>query len=165
MTPRVAISDQAAGEPLAQFTNYREAVSFVEKMIEDGFPARFISIVGTDLRSVETVKGKLGYGRVSMSGALTGSWLGMFFGLIFGAAGSEQVLIANVGAGIVIGAGAGMLLNIVRFGLTKNRRGFISAQAVVAKSYQVTVPKEQVQLAKKTIGATKTVKKTTKKVS
>lgn len=165
MSPRVSATEQAAGLSLAQFTNYREAVSFVEKMIENGFPARFVSIVGTDLRSVETVKGKLGYGRVSLSGALTGSWLGMFFGLIFGAAGSEQVLISNVGAGIVIGAGIGMLVNIIRFGMTKNKRGFISAQAVVAKKYEVMVPKEQAQLAKKSIAASKPAKKSTSKAS
>lgn len=155
------------GTPLASFTDYKQAVSYVEKLIDNDFPAKFVSIVGTDLKTVEMIKGKLGYGRVSMSGALTGSWLGMFLGLIFGvtATGTEQVLLNNVLAGIIIGAGIGMLLNIVRFSVTKNRRGFISGQTVVAKKYEVVVPNAQAQIAKKAASA-KTEKpvKTAKKI-
>jgi hypothetical protein len=161
-------NDQLAkdGTSLASFTDYKQAVSYVEKLIENDFPAKFVSIIGTDLKTVELVKGKLGYGRVSMSGALTGSWLGMFFGLIFGLTGTEQILLNNVLAGIIIGAGIGMLLNIVRFSVTKNRRGFISGQSVVANKYEVIVPNAQAQLAKKA-ASVKAVKpaKTAKKSS
>ncbi len=145
------------GLTLATFTDYKQAVSYVEKMIENNFPARSVSIVGTDLKTVESIKGKLGYGRVSLSGALTGSWLGMFFGLIFGAsgAGTEAVLLTNVAAGVVIGAGIGMLINVIRFSLTKNRRGFISGQMVVAKKYEVVVPAAQLELAKKAVAEAK----------
>jgi hypothetical protein len=145
------------GQSIATFTDYKQAVSYVEKMIENNFPARSVSIVGTDLKTVETIKGKLGYGRVSLSGALTGSWLGMFFGLIFGATGvgTEAVLLTNVAAGVVTGAGIGMLINVIRFSLTKNRRGFISGQTVVAKKYEVVVPSEQLELAKKAVSVAK----------
>ena len=145
------------GQSIATFTDYKQAVAYVEKMIENNFPARSVSIVGTDLKTVESIKGKLGYGRVSLSGALTGSWLGMFFGLIFGAtgAGTEAVLLTNVTAGVVIGAGIGMLINVIRFSLTKNRRGFISGQMVVAKKYEIVVPAQQLELAKKAVSDSK----------
>jgi hypothetical protein len=148
-------NDQLAndGTSLASFTDYKQAVSYVEKLIENDFPAKFVSIIGTDLKTVEMVKGKLGYGRVSLSGALTGSWLGMFFGLIFGVTGTEQILVNNVLAGIIIGSGIGMLLNILRFSVTKNKRGFVSGQTVVAKKYEVVVPNAQAQLAKKAVSA------------
>jgi hypothetical protein len=148
-------NDQLAqdGSSLASFTDYKQAVSYVEKLIENDFPAKLVSIIGTDLKTVEIIKGKLGYGRVSISGAVTGSWLGMFFGLIFGVTGTEQVLLTNVLAGIIIGAGLGMLLNILRFSVTKNRRGFISGQSVIAKKYEVVVPNAQVNLAKKAASA------------
>jgi hypothetical protein len=153
MSPKQSESAIPEGKTLASFTNYKEAASYVETMINNDFPARMVSIVGTDLKTVESIKGKLGYGRVSLSGALTGSWLGMFIGLVFGStgAGTEAVLLTNVLAGIVIGAGIGMLINIVRFSATKNRRGFISGQAVVAKKYEVVVPAEQLAIAKKAI--------------
>ncbi len=150
MSPKQTGAKLPEGKTLATFTDYKAAVAYVEKMIANDFPARSVSIIGTDLKTVESIKGKLGYGRVSLSGALTGSWLGMFFGLIFGAtgAGTEAILLTNVGAGIVIGAGIGMLINI-RFSLTKNRRGFISGQMVVAKKYEVVVPGNLAELAKK----------------
>jgi hypothetical protein len=150
-------NDQLAqdGSSLASFTDYKQAVSYVEKLIENDFPAKLVSIIGTDLKTVEIIKGKLGYGRVSFSGAITGSWLGLFFGLIFGVTGTatEQLLLTNVLAGIIIGAGLGMLLNILRFSVTKNRRGFISGQSVIAKKYEVIVPNAQVKLAKKAASA------------
>ncbi|CAB4636316.1 unannotated protein [freshwater metagenome] len=151
MSPKQNGSSVPEGEALATFTDYKQAVAFIEKMIENDFPPKLVSIVGTDLKTVESIKGKLGYGRVSISGAITGSWLGLFFGLIFGTTGTgtEAALMTNVTAGIVIGAGVGMLINIIRFSLTKNRRGFISGQTVVAKQYEVVVPAEQLQLAKK----------------
>jgi hypothetical protein len=150
-------NDQLAqdGSSLASFTDYKQAVSYVEKLIENDFPAKLVSIIGTDLKTVEIIKGKLGYGRVSFSGAITGSWLGLFFGLIFGVTGTatEQLLLTNVLAGIIIGAGLGMLLNILRFSVTKNRRGFISGQSVIAKKYEVIVPNAQIKLAKKAASA------------
>jgi hypothetical protein len=162
MAPKQNTQLAEASSSLASFTDYKQAVSYVEKLIENDFPAKLVTIIGTDLKTVESVKGKLGYGRVSASGAMTGSWLGMFFGLIFGFSGegAEQVLLNNVFAGIIIGAGLGMLVNIVRFSLTSNRRSFISAQAVIANKYEVVVPNEQVQLAKKaaSAGATKATK-------
>lgn len=160
MSPKQNGASIPEGQTLATFADYKLAVTYVESMIENDFPARLVSIIGTDLKSVESIKGKLGYGRVAVSGALTGSWLGMFFGLVFGATGTgaEALLLNNIAAGVVIGAGIGMLINVIRFSLTKNRRGFISGQMVVAKKYEVVVPKEQLQLAKKAVAAAKPAK-------
>jgi hypothetical protein len=161
MSPKFNGPSFPEGEKLAQFGNYLEAVSYVERMIENDFPAKLVSIVGSDLSTVENIRGKLGYGRVSLSGALTGSWIGMFFGFLFGASGTlnEQLFLTNIGAGIVIGSGIGMLLNVIRFAMTKGKRNFISGQTVVAKKYEVIVPKNQIQVAKKA-AAVKPIKKT-----
>ncbi len=143
---------------LAQFKNYREAVKAVEQLVENGFPPSLISIIGSDLKTVETLKGKLGYGRVALSGAVTGSWIGLFFGLVFGATSSaEQVVVTNLTAGIVIGAGIGMFFNVIRFSLARNKRTFISGQAVVAKKYDVVVPVGQLNEAKKAMKLKPTV--------
>jgi hypothetical protein len=150
------------GKVLAQFSNYLEAVKTVEQLVENGFPPRLISIIGSDLKTVEVLKGKLGYGRVALSGAVTGSWIGLFFGLLFGATSSaEQVVITNLSAGIFIGAGVGMLLNVIRFSMTKNKRSFISGQSVVAKKYDLVVPMSSLSEAKKAmkVSSSKTSKK------
>lgn len=160
MSPRNTPSALPEGEVVGQFKNYREAVKTVEQLVENGFPAPLISIIGSDLKTVETLKGKLGYGRVALSGAVTGSWVGLFFGLLFGATSTtEQVIITNLSSGIVIGAGVGMLLNVIRFSLAKNKRTFISAQAVVAKKYDVIVPTGQLTEAKKAMKASATESK------
>jgi hypothetical protein len=166
MSPRNTPSALPEGEVIGQFKNYREAVKAVEQLVENGFPAALISIIGSDLKTVETLKGKLGYGRIALSGAVTGSWIGLFFGLVFGVTSTtEQVIITNLSSGIVIGAGVGMLLNVIRFSLSKNKRSFISAQAVVAKKYDVIVPVGQLTEAKKAMKAiaAETKKPATKK--
>jgi hypothetical protein len=164
MSPRNSPAAVPEGEVVGQFKNYGEAVKVVEKLVENGFPARLISIIGSDLKTVERLKGKLGFGRVALSGAVTGSWIGLFFGLVFGATSTtEQVVITNLSAGIVIGAGVGMLLNVIRFSLTRNKRSFISSQAVVAKKYDVIVPAGQLSDAKKAIKATSSKRPATKK--
>jgi hypothetical protein len=43
---------------------------------------------------------------------------------------------------IVIAAGVGMLVNILRFLASKNKRGFLSSQMPVAAKYEVIVPEE-----------------------
>jgi hypothetical protein len=43
---------------------------------------------------------------------------------------------------IVIAAGVGMLVNILRFLASKNKRGFLSSQMPVAARYEVIVPEE-----------------------
>ena len=161
MSPRNTPSALPEGEVLAHFTNYREAVKAVEQLVENGFPPSMISIIGSDLKTVETLKGKLGYGRVALSGAVTGSWIGLFFGLVFGAtSAAEQVVVTNLTSGIVIGAGIGMLFNVIRFSLAKNKRTFVSGQAVVAKKYDVVVPTGALNDAKKAMKpATKAAEK------
>ena len=154
MSARNVPSSLPDGEVLAHFTNYREAVKAVEQLVENGFPPRLISIIGSDLKTVETLKGKLGFGRVALSGAVTGSWIGLFLGLLFGAtSATEQVVVTNLSAGIVIGAGVGMLFNVIRFSMTPNKRSFISGQSVVAKKYDVVVPMSQLADAKKAMKA------------
>jgi hypothetical protein len=41
---------------------------------------------------------------------------------------------------VVIGAGLGMLFNVVRYALSRNKKTFVSQSAVVAAKYQIQVP-------------------------
>ena len=150
-----------SGETIADFTKYQDAVDYVDRLVANEFPAQLIAIVGSDLRTVEQLRGKLGYGRIALSGFVTGSWIGLLFGLIFGnAEATETVLVNNIGAGIVIGAGVGMLINIIRFSLAKKKRSFISVSSVVANRYEILVPSEKSEEAKKASLAKPPVKKT-----
>lgn len=132
------------GEVIADFSQYADAVSYVEKLVRNNFPAGLIAIVGSDLRSVERVRGKMSYARVAFSGAVTGAWIGLIYAFLFGPT-IDTADIASAGNGslgsaIVIGAGVGMLFNILRFSLSRNKREFVSQSTFVASKYQVQVP-------------------------
>ena len=145
------------GHVLGEFTNYQEASAMVDKLLQGDFKATDVSIVGHDPVLVERVRSRLGYGRVAASGALTGFWIGLIFALLIGAGvtvmpdGGISYNPQEFAAVLVISAGFGMLFNIVRFSVSKNRRAFVSQQAPVATRYQVIVPEAQAGLAHKAL--------------
>ncbi|WP_374007103.1 general stress protein [Leifsonia sp. LS-T14] len=129
------------GEVVATFESYPEAQEAVDVLARADFPVDKVSIVGSDLKSVERVTGKLTWGRVALAGAASGAWLGIFFGLlliIF----SPTVSLAFVLAALLIGAGFGMLWGLVSYGVNRRRRDFTSVQQVIATSYSVLVDSE-----------------------
>lgn len=132
------------GEVLADFPQYAEAVAYVEKLVRNDFPAGFIAIVGSDLRSVERLRGKMSYARVAFSGAVTGAWIGLIYAFLFGPAIDTANIASDangsLGSAIVIGAGVGMLFNVLRFSFSRSKRGFVSQSSIVAAKYQVQVP-------------------------
>ncbi|MFM1983644.1 MAG: hypothetical protein RL723_79 [Actinomycetota bacterium] len=144
-TPRNQPPAMPQGEVIANFKQYPEALEFVDNLIKNNFPAGAVAIVGSDLRTVERVRGKITYARMAMGGAVTGSWMGLAFGLIFG--GEANPVDANqftfsesIFSSVVIGAGLGMLFNVTRYSLARNKKSFVSQSSVVASKYQVQVP-------------------------
>ena len=140
------------GSAVAEFNNYQEAVAYVERIILGDFPVSSIAIVGTNLTSVERVRAKISYGRISFNGAMTGIWLGLLAFIIFGTVPGEtpedpaQPLF-NLGSAILVGAGLGMLFQVIRFSLSKTKRGFASTSQIVAAKYEVLVPSELINEA------------------
>lgn len=145
------------GHVLGEFRDYASASELVNKLVQNDFPASRVSIIGYDPVLVERVRSKLGYGRVALSGALTGFWLGLLFALLLGigftqgedgALGYQPQQFAAV---LILAAGAGMLINILRFSLAKNKRSFLSTQSPVATRYEVLVPDQDASLALKAL--------------
>ena len=129
------------GEVVAVFETYPDAQQAVDVLARADFPVDKVSIVGSDLKSVERVTGKLTWGRVALAGAASGAWLGIFFGLlllIF----SPTVSYAFVIAAVLIGAGFGMLFGIVSYAINRRRRDYTSVMQVIASSYSVLVDPE-----------------------
>jgi hypothetical protein len=133
------------GEVVADFKQYTDALAYVDNLIKNNFPAGAVAIVGSDLRTVERLRGKITYARMALGGAVTGSWMGLAFGLIFGGQtnpdGSSMFGgVDPLASSMVIGAGLGMLFNVVRYSLARNKKSFVSQSTVVASKYQVQVP-------------------------
>ena len=144
-TPRNQAPAIPQGEVVANFKQYTDAIAYVDNLIKHNFPAGSVAIVGSDLRTVERIRGKINYNRLALGGAVTGSWVGLAFGLIFGAEGNpvdpnEFTFSESMLSSVVIGAGLGMLFNVVRYALSRNKKTFVSQSAVVAAKYQIQVP-------------------------
>lgn len=152
------------GVVLGDFSSYKEATDLVERLITGDFPAPKISIIGRDPVLVERIRGRLGYGRIAASGAITGFWLGIIFALLassgveIDADGAVSYVPSEFMAVVVIGAGIGMLFNILRFSFTKSKRGFLSSQMPVASRYEVLVPEEDSAAAHKALASAGTSK-------
>jgi ABC-type enterochelin transport system permease subunit len=88
---------------------------------------------------VERVIGRMGYGRAAISSAMSGSWLGLVAGLVFVVV-SPDDFVTPILAGLLIGAGAGMVVGMILFTVSKGtKRNFRSVQQVIAKQYDVVV--------------------------
>src|SRR5674476_1685921 len=95
-------------------------------------------IVGTDLRQVERVTGRLTRGRVVGAGALSGMWMGLFVGLIFALFDPNSSTWAVL-ATVAFGAAFGVVWALLGYAATKGRRDFTSVSQVVATRYEVLV--------------------------
>jgi hypothetical protein len=138
------------GDTIARYATYLEAQRAVDYLSDQAFPVQFVTIVGTGLRMVERVTGRLTYPKVAGASALSGAWLGLFFGLVlslFGS-GNNGILLPA----ILFGAGFGILWGIITYSLTGGRRDFTSQSQVVASEYEVLCLPEQAGRARELLG-------------
>ena len=136
------------GEQVATYGTYLEAQRAVDHLADKQFPVRLVTIVGTDLRMVERVTGRLSYPRVAAAGVASGAWFGLFVGLLllmFSTAGSPTFPLI---AAILIGAAFGMLFSVITYSFASGKRDFTSASQIVAGSYSVLCAAEQAHKAR-----------------
>src|SRR3954447_3098617 len=69
---------------VASFASYDEAQAVVDRLSDEGFPVESLDIVGSDLRLVERVTGRLTKGRAAGAGAASGAWFGLMIGIVVG---------------------------------------------------------------------------------
>jgi hypothetical protein len=135
------------GELIARYDTYLEAQRAVDYLSDNAFPVQFVTIVGTGLRMVERVTGRLTYGRVAIAGAASGAWFGLFVGLLLSIFGSSFPT-AGVFAAMIIGAAFGILFGVISYALTGGRRDFTSTSQIVASQYEVLCMPEQAGAAR-----------------
>ena len=68
---------------LGVYETYPQAQRVVDFLSDNEFPVGNMAIVGTDLKSVERVTGRLTRQRVAVAGATSGLWIGLFVGIAF----------------------------------------------------------------------------------
>ena len=141
------------GEVVASYETYSEAQQAVDRLVKVDFAVQDVSIVGNDLKSVERVTGKLTWGRAAGAGAISGLWLGVFFGVVLLLFSPEAPNIFSVALGAaLIGAAFGMLFGLASYGLTRRVRDYTSTQAVIASTYSLVVKPESAAKARNLLG-------------
>jgi hypothetical protein len=103
---------------------------------------------------VETVTGRLSYGRAAGAGMVTGAWFGLLIGMLLG-------LFANPDQdpswttllllGLLWGALFGIVYGLIAHAATRGRRDFSSRSKLEASQYEVTCPVEIAGRARQTL--------------
>jgi len=123
---------------LGSYDKYEDAQKAVDYLSDHEFAVENCMIVGTDLRQVERVTGRLTRGRVAWAGALSGMWMGLFVGLIFALFDPNSTTLAVL-LTVAFGAVFGVTWALLGYLATKGRRDFTSVSQVVATRYEVLV--------------------------
>jgi hypothetical protein len=138
---------------LGTFDKYEEAQKTVDTLSDKQFPVENCLIVGTELKQLERITGRLTWGRVLLGGALSGVWLGLFVGLIFALFAAQGGVIQIVLSTVVFGALFGVAWAAAGYGLTGGQRDFSSVSLIVPSKYEVLVEHKFAQQARDILGS------------
>jgi NAD/NADP transhydrogenase beta subunit len=117
---------------------YDEAQKSVDFLSDAEFPVEQLMIVGTDLKRIERVTGRLTWSKIAVGGILSGLWLGVFIGLIFALFTEESFLPVLVSTALM-GATFGLVWALIGYAATRGQRDFSSVTQVIATKYEVLV--------------------------
>jgi hypothetical protein len=125
-------------QSLAVYEDYAAAQKAVDFLSDKEFPVENCMIVGTDLKQVERITGRLTSSKVALGGALSGLWLGIFIGIIFAMFDNGSGL-ATVITTALFGVVFGTVWALVGYAAARGQRDFSSVRVVVATRYEVLV--------------------------
>ena len=153
MGPRKLGIDVTHRPVLSSYDDYVDAQKAVDTLSDNGFPVQNTAIVGVDVRIVESVLGRLTWGKAAMSGMFSGAWFGVLIGLFVGLFSSTTgSLFPLVGLGLLYGAAFGIVWGLVSHALTGGKRDFVSRQQLQAARYDVLCEQSVIAEAKKILG-------------
>jgi uncharacterized membrane protein len=147
-----AATTSAKRRVVASYDSYSDAERAVDFLSDEGFPVERLAIVGTGVRLVEQVSGRVTSGRAALLGAGQGAMIGLLFalliGLFFTVAGAFiGVLLYGLAVGAIFGALFGFLTHYAQGG----RRDFASVSGMQAERYEVQVEEEVADRASETL--------------
>lgn len=133
---------------LGRYEKYEEAQKAVDYLSDHEFPVQNVLIVGTDLKQLERVTGRLTRARVAMGGVLSGMWLGLFVGLVFSLFDPQSTGSGSIILTVAFGALFGLMWALIGYQVTGGQRDFTSVTQVVATQYEVLVEHRHAQRAR-----------------
>lgn len=136
---------------IASLDSYEAARSVVDGLAKQDFPVSTVSILGSHLRTVERVTGRMSFGKAALGAVGTGVMLGLFVGLL--------VLIVTPGVGfetliaiLPVAIGFSVIWSVIGYAVNPQRRQFTSVMQVVATHFDVVVPREHAGRARGLLG-------------
>ncbi|MGY1649860.1 general stress protein [Geodermatophilus sp. SYSU D01119] len=134
----MSVSMPLGGVQVGSYDSYQQAQAAVDHLSDEKFPVENVTIIGSDLKMVERVTGRLTWGRAIAAGAASGAWWGLFVGLLLGIfAPSGTSWISSVLTGLLIGLVFGALFGAMGYAATRGQRDFTSVSQVTASRYDV----------------------------
>jgi hypothetical protein len=141
MSPREVHQPAPSGarRTIETHADYRDAERAVDWLSDHGFPVEHVAIVGTGLRYVEQIAGRVTTGQAALTGAGQGMWIGLIFGLLFGLFFNGVAFLGILLYGLVVGALSGALWASASQHSQQGRRDFTSVATTRADRYEVQV--------------------------
>jgi len=125
---------------LGVYEKYDDAQRAVDFLSDEQFPVQNCMIVGTELKQIERVTGRLTYGKAAGAGAVSGLWFGLLVGFLLSFfASSSTSFLPLVLTSAVFGAAFFAIWAVAGYAATGGRRDFTSISQVVATRYEVLV--------------------------
>lgn len=136
---------QPGRRAIATFSNYGEAERAVDRLSDLNFPVERTAIVGSDMRLVEQVGGRLTWMKAMLRGAVSSAIVGALIGWFFGLWNWIDALIASLMLalyGLLFGAVVGAIFGLLLYLLQGGRRDFYSTSALQPSRYELVVDAE-----------------------
>lgn len=134
--PQASLAEQHL---LGHFPTYAGAEQLVDLLSDSGFPVERSRIVGTGLRTVEYVTGRLTTTQAAQAGAASGAWFGLLIGLLLGMFSDGSTFLVTLLGCALLGALWGGAFGYLAHRSTRGRRDFASTRGLEATEYTVSV--------------------------
>jgi hypothetical protein len=138
---------------IASYTEYSDAERAVDWLSDQGFAVERGAIIGTGLRSVEQVTGRMTVGRAALVGAGEGMAVGVFiallFGLFFSGTGFGELLLFSLSVGAIFGGITGAIVQAA----AGKEHNYASTMTVATDRYEVQIDEDVAVEAKRILDA------------
>ena len=133
-----SVSMPLGGVQVGSYDSYEQAQAAVDYLADQKFAVENVTIIGTDLRMIETVTGRMTRGRAIGAGAAGGAWWGLFVGLLLGIfAPDGGHWLSSVLVGLLIGVVFGAVFGAMGYAATQGKRDFTSTSKITAGRYDI----------------------------
>lgn len=130
---------EISGYAVATARSHEEAFQMVERLEEAGYPLSNIAIVGSNLRSVEQIRGRESALFAFGSGSMTGAWFGLFLGLMMSFSVPDGYRGTVIPVAFLAMALMGGSIRMIRYSLSANKRALRTRTYMIPTTYEIYV--------------------------